>query len=582
MKLDMAGTINESAEVIKKDLILTGIECSQRGLLQCTKWLAELALSIDQVTAAEVLKDVKVPQIDIAEYDTFTVAKSFFDLKEYDRASDALQSSVSGECVFLEFYSRYLSGEKKNSDNSIDTPTSTDNCSIEHLLILRTELNQKYKSNQLDGYCLYLYAVVLKKLDLFKHAIDVFVESIHRVPTNWSAWLELSMLITDKDMLNSLVLPEHWMKHLFLAHTYLELQMNQEGLHLYQELQRNGFMNSTYVMSQIGVAYNNLREVDLAIETFSNLQRKDPYRLQDMDIYSNLLYIKEMKPELAHLAHHCCDINKYCVETCCVIGNYYSLRMQHEKAVLYFQRALKLNPNYLSAWTLMGHEYVEIKRTSEAIQAYRQAIDVNVRDYRAWYGLGQIYEILKMPNYCLHYFRKAQMLRPNDSRMVMALGEAYEKVDHLQNAKQCFWKAHSIGDIEGMALIKLANLFETLNESEQAALAYTEYVNEKERQGLFHLKEQSHAYQYLANFHIARSNLDDAYIAAQKCIEITETREEGKALLRQISRLRALENEGVTSLCNTESTADDSISHIQSDSKTPQLKLEPMNLTFTP
>jgi len=55
-------------------------------------------------------------------------------------------------------------------------------------------------------------------------------------------------------------------------------------------------------------------------------------------------------------------------------GNYYSLRAQHEKAVLYFQRALKLNPGYLSAWTLMGHEYMELKQTSAAIQAYRQAI----------------------------------------------------------------------------------------------------------------------------------------------------------------------------------------------------------------
>jgi len=58
-------------------------------------------------------------------------------------------------------------------------------------------------------------------------------------------------------------------------------------------------------------------------------------------------------------------------------GNYYSLRSQHEKAALYFQRALKLNPNYLSAWTLMGHEYMELKQTSAAIQAYRQAIGNN-------------------------------------------------------------------------------------------------------------------------------------------------------------------------------------------------------------
>ena len=56
------------------------------------------------------------------------------------------------------------------------------------------------------------------------------------------------------------------------------------------------------------------------------------------------------------------------------IGNYYSLRSNHEKAVYYFQRALRLNPHYLAAWTLMGHEYMEMKNTNAAIQCYRQAI----------------------------------------------------------------------------------------------------------------------------------------------------------------------------------------------------------------
>lgn len=139
-----------------------------------------------------------------------------------------------------------------------------------------------------------------------------------------------------------------------------------------------------------------------------------------------------MKPELSYLAHNLVEIDKYRVETCCVIGkcksglikgyadkmqmesrrlikkhqltykilncccftciladrtacywhnpnhfclsstgNYYSLRSQHEKAALYFQRALKLNPRCLGAWTLMGHEYMEMRNTSAAIQAYR-------------------------------------------------------------------------------------------------------------------------------------------------------------------------------------------------------------------
>jgi len=51
-----------------------------------------------------------------------------------------------------------------------------------------------------------------------------------------------------------------------------------------------------------------------------------------------------------------------------------SLRGEHEKAALYFQRALKLNPKFVSAYTLMGYEYMEMKNINQAIQCYRNAL----------------------------------------------------------------------------------------------------------------------------------------------------------------------------------------------------------------
>ena len=79
-------------------------------------------------------------------------------------------------------------------------------------------------------------------------------------------------------------------------------------------------------------------------------------------------------------------MNKYLPETCCVAGNYYSLKGQHERAITYFQRGLRVNPHFLSAWTLMGHEYVELHNTAAAVACYREAIAVSESDYRAWYG----------------------------------------------------------------------------------------------------------------------------------------------------------------------------------------------------
>ena len=49
------------------------------------------------------------------------------------------------------------------------------------------------------------------------------------------------------------------MKPLFLAHTYLELHLNEEALKLYEEMSEAGMGHSTYIMSQIALAYHNFR-----------------------------------------------------------------------------------------------------------------------------------------------------------------------------------------------------------------------------------------------------------------------------------------------------------------------------------
>lgn len=61
-------------------------------------------------------------------------------------------------------------------------------------------------------------------------------------------------------------------------------------------------------------------DVDKALEIFKKLRIEDPYRLDSIDIYSNVLYVKGLRTELAQLAHAATDIDKYRVETCCIVG----------------------------------------------------------------------------------------------------------------------------------------------------------------------------------------------------------------------------------------------------------------------
>ncbi|CCJ30910.1 unnamed protein product [Pneumocystis jirovecii] len=175
-----------------------------------------------------------------------------------------------------------------------------------------------------------------------------------------------------------------------------------------------------------------------AEKQFEEIAKLDPYRLDDMDIYSNILFVMSKRSKLGFLAQIASSTDKFRPETCCIIGNYYSLLSEHEKAVIYFRRALKLNRNWLSAWTLMGHEYVEMKNTHAAIEAYRRAVDVNRKDYRAWYGLGQTYEVLEMHYYALYYYQRAAALKiPEISQQALYIEKILENFQHdTEESKQ--------------------------------------------------------------------------------------------------------------------------------------------------
>lgn len=77
---------------------------------------------------------------------------------------------------------------------------------------------------------------------------------------------------------------------------------------------------------------------------------------------------------MSKLAQDVGKIDKYRSETCSVLGNFYGLRGDHDQAVVYFKRAVRLNKNDHLAWILLGHEYLEKANCSLAIEAYNRAL----------------------------------------------------------------------------------------------------------------------------------------------------------------------------------------------------------------
>lgn len=61
-------------------------------------------------------------------------------------------------------------------------------------------------------------------------------------------------------------------------------------------------------------------DFDSAEASFDTVQRLDPYRLDDVDTYSNMLYVIPKLSKLAQLAKEYSNIDRNRAETCALIG----------------------------------------------------------------------------------------------------------------------------------------------------------------------------------------------------------------------------------------------------------------------
>ncbi|GBF61300.1 anaphase-promoting complex subunit 8 [Trichophyton mentagrophytes] len=373
---------------------------------------------------------------------------------------------LSQKSLFLALYAKYLAGEKRKDEETemVLGPADGGMTVNKELPGLAQGLEgwfadrrEKGLEDSGQGWLEYLYGVVLLKAKNEEEAKKWLIRSVHLYPFHWGAWQELNDLLASTDDLKRVVdeLPQNIMTLVFHLYSSQELYQATEQTHQILSELEGVFPSSSFLKTQRALLYYHSKDFEEASHLFSELLINSPHRLDCLDHYSNILYVMGARPQLAFIAQLATATDKFRPETCCVVGNYYSLKSEHEKAVMYFRRALTLDRNFLSAWTLMGHEYIEMKNTHAAIESYRRAVDVNRKDYRAWYGLGQAYEVLDMSFYALFYYQRAAALRPYDPKMWQAVGSCYAKMGRLEQGIQALKRALAAGsysDGGGMGL----------------------------------------------------------------------------------------------------------------------------------
>jgi hypothetical protein len=196
-------------------------------------------------------------------------------------------------------------------------------------------------------------------------AYQLFVYSLQLYPWNWSCWLELATLCSKLQLVpptwediyqlplnidnhntshdgtgtgtgtgskayNKCILTEscYWiMYHHFLTQYSLDQQnidINYvfHSITILQEWQPS---NHSIIIYK-ALAYFIQRDYNRSQTLFEYARTIDPHKLEHLDTFSSILHVNDCRAELSHLAHIVIKINKFSSETCCVIGNYYSLK----------------------------------------------------------------------------------------------------------------------------------------------------------------------------------------------------------------------------------------------------------------
>ncbi|PSR81158.1 hypothetical protein PHLCEN_2v6493 [Hermanssonia centrifuga] len=452
-------------------------------------------------------------QLEALDEDNITTARALMDAKEFTRAVHWVKDCRSAKAIFLSVYSQYLASEKiamrnwYKLDNSKQQPPLPVNTQILPLLQLI--------QNSSNPWHLFLKALFLRHLSRREEAMESALLSIAGYPWNWATWTLLGECLGDGEELSSLLPllplpPTHPLVQMFQIKTLNSLNNPSENeLGLCDRLLSDDmFPRSLWVMSLRACVLYHLHDFGQAEIQFKKILAIDPYRIDDIDVYSNILYVAENRIELSKLAHEFLALDKDRPEVCCLVGNHYSLRAEHEKAIKYFRRATQLDRTYLSAWTLMGHEYVEMKNSHAAIEAYRKAVDVNRKDYRAWYGLGQAYELLSMHQYALYYYQHATGLRPYDVRIWQAQGMCYEEMGRRREAIECMKRALISADPNETNIhLRLARLYHELCEFAEAA-NYHQHIVEVCRASKKPVTEYARSGVYVARYHLLQGGGD--------------------------------------------------------------------------
>lgn len=112
-----------------------------------------------------------------------------------------------------------------------------------------------------------------------------------------------------------------------------------------------------------------------------------------------------------------------------------------EKSIIYYDKALELDPKLKDAWDEKGGALLFLGRYDEAIYCYNKSIEINASDTLPWHNKGNAFLHLKNYNEALNCYDKTIEIDPSYSSGWHAKGSALYYLSRYDESIRCLDRA---------------------------------------------------------------------------------------------------------------------------------------------
>ncbi|KAG0439717.1 Anaphase-promoting complex subunit 8 [Dictyocoela muelleri] len=242
-----------------------------------------------------------------------------------------------------------------------------------------------------------------------------------------------------------------------LSKSYIQLNKNLKEFATY------------YTKIRLAAIFYTLKDHLNAVTLFDSVPI---YMTNFRDLHSNIYYINNDLRNLSILSFESRNCG-YSPETMTIIGNFFSLRKDHPKAIQYYQKSIKLSSKFSMNYTLIGHEYLQLNNYPQALNNYSKSIEANCFDHRAYYGIASVYTTLNQHQQSVYFYRKCYEMK-NDPFIINSYAIALNKVGDFEKSIEILKRGVELEDTDSILL--MADLYKSKKMYVEAVEYYEMYV----------------------------------------------------------------------------------------------------------